>query len=177
MQVLVAARALQGLGAGVIGSIAYVAIARGYPDALKPQMLAIVSSAWVVPGLIGPAISGAVADYAGWRWVFLGLAPLPVFAGLLTLPALRRLGSGSGARRDWSRIAAAFGLAAGAGMLLAGLGAQPMLLAAGLVAGGAALGLPSLARLLPPGTLRARPGLPAAVLTSGLLSLAFFGVD
>ena len=62
-------------------------------------------------------------------------------------------------------------------MLLAGLGAQPMLLAAGLVAGGAALGLPSLARLLPPGTLRARPGLPAAVLTSGLLSLAFFGVN
>ena len=93
MQVLVAARALQGLGAGVIGSIAYVAIARGYPDALKPQMLAIVSSASVIPGLIGPAISGAVADYAGWRWVFLGLAPLPVFAGLLTLPALRRLGS------------------------------------------------------------------------------------
>jgi len=177
MHVLVAARALQGLGAGTIGSIAYVAIARGYPDALKAQMLAIVSSAWVVPGLIGPAISGAVADYAGWRWVFLGLTPVPVLAALLTLPALRRLGAGSGAPRDWSRIAAAFGLAAGAGLLLAGLGAQSLVAGLGLVGGGAALGLPSLARLLPPGTLRVRAGMPAAVLTSGLLNLAFFGVD
>lgn len=177
MPVLVAARALQGLGGGTIGSIAYVAIARGYPDALKAQMLAIVSSAWVVPGLIGPAISGAVADFAGWRWVFLGLTPIPVLATLLTLPALRLLGAGNNSPRDWSRIVASLGVAAGAGMLLAGFGAQSLVAGLALVAGGAALGLPALARLLPPGTLRARPGMPAAVLTSGLLSLGFFGVD
>jgi MFS family permease len=44
-----------------------------------------------------------------------------------------------------------------------------------------AVGLPmmvaALKRLLPVGTLRAAPGMPAAVATMGVLNLAFFGVD
>jgi MFS family permease len=94
----------------------------------------------------------------------------------MTLPALRAIGGGTGAPRAWDRIGAATGLAAGAGLLLAGLGAAP-LLAVALVLGGAVIGLPALQRLLPAGTLRALPGMPAAIITSGLLNLAFFGVD
>jgi MFS family permease len=41
----------------------------------------------------------------------------------------------------------------------------------------AAVGLPTLRRLTPPGTLVARPGLPAAVAVMALLSAAFFGVE
>jgi MFS family permease len=38
-------------------------------------------------------------------------------------------------------------------------------------------GLPALRRLLPPGTLTARPGLPAVILMRGLLTFTFFGGD
>jgi len=89
MEVLVAGRAVQGLGAGVVPAVAYVAISRGYPDGCRPRMFAVLSTAWVIPGLIGPAIAALVAAAVGWRWVFLGLLPLVAVAGLLSVVALR----------------------------------------------------------------------------------------
>jgi MFS family permease len=177
MPILIASRAVQGLGAGFIGAIAYIAIARGYPLALKPRMIAMLASAWVVPGLVGPALAGIVADVAGWRWVFLGLVPGMVVAAGMALPALLQLRAASGARRRWQRIGAAGALAAGAGLLLSGLQAQRLAWGAGLVIGGSMIALAALRHLLPAGTLRAAWGMPAAVLTSGLLNMAFFGAD
>src|SRR6266540_299018 len=62
MTVLVGARFLQGLGAGAIPPIAYVAIGRALPEELRARMFATLSTAWVLPGVIGPAISGLVAE-------------------------------------------------------------------------------------------------------------------
>ena len=81
MAALVAARARQGLGAGAIPALAYVAIGHAYPTELQARMFAVISTAWVLPAVVGPAISGAVADAVGWRWVFLGLLPLVVARG------------------------------------------------------------------------------------------------
>ena len=56
--------------------------------------------------------------------------------------------------------------------------AQPNLpLALALTGAGLALAVPAMRRLLPAGTLRAAPGMPATMATMGLLNLAFFGVD
>ena len=180
MPIVILGRAVQGFGAGFISSTVYVVIGRGYSETARPRMLAVTSTAWVVPGLIGPALAGLIADHASWRWVFLGLIPFPLIAAALALPSMRRLARASNARRDWGPALAALRLAAGAGLLLSGLGAgahNAPLYAVGLVAAGALLGYPALRRLLPPGTLRAAPGLPAAVATHGLLNMAFFGVD
>ena len=67
MPALIGGRALQGIGGGGIGSVAYVAVGRGYPEGAKPRMLALLSTAWVVPGLIGPALAGLVVEGVGWR--------------------------------------------------------------------------------------------------------------
>ena len=82
MLVLVAGRAVQGLGAGVVPAVAYVAISRCYAEESRPRMFAVLSTAWVVPGLIGPGIAAVVAAAVGWRWVFLGLLPLVAAAGI-----------------------------------------------------------------------------------------------
>ena len=92
MLTLIAARGVQGLGAGAIVTVAYAAIARGYDESLRPRMFAVLASAWVVPGLIGPSVSGAVAEQLTWRLVFLGILPLVVIGAAATLPALRRMG-------------------------------------------------------------------------------------
>ena len=177
MPALIAARALQGFGGGGLGSIAYVAVGRVYPDAARPRMLAFLSTAWVLPGLIGPALAGLVAEGPGWRWVFLGLAPLPAIAATLALPALRPIPGGTVPTAARRRVALAAALAAGAGLLLGGLSLSDPRRAVPLIAVGLALGVPPLARLLPRGTLSAKPGMPAAIATMGLLNLGFFGVE
>ncbi len=58
MLVLVAARFVQGLGAGTLQPIAYVAIGRTLPEALRPRMFAVLSTAWVLPGVIGTGHRG-----------------------------------------------------------------------------------------------------------------------
>jgi MFS family permease len=177
MTIVILGRAVQGFGAGVISSVAYTAIGRGYSEAAKPQMLAVLSSAWVVPGLVGPALAGLITDMAGWRWVFLGLVPVQIVGAILTLPSLRLLAGGTAAPRDWRTIVDSLRLATGAGLALAALSQGSPLLIAALLAAGTLIGLASLRRLLPAGTLRAAAGLPAAIATHGLLNLAFFGVD
>ena len=164
MLVLVLARGLQGLGAGAIPAVAYAAIGRSYPEALRPRVFAVLSTAWVVPGLIGPAVSALVAERFGWRWAFLGLLPLVVASGALAWPSLRRLGPPEEPLQQRGRLARAVGVAVGAGLVLAGLTSRSLLVGALLVAAGLAVGLVPLRGLLPPGTLTARPGLPVTVL-------------
>ena len=122
MITFVLSRGVQGFGAGLLTSVAFVCVGRGYPEAVKPRMVAVLSSAWVVPGLVGPALAGIVADLVGWRWVFLGLVPLLPLATGLVLSSLRQLPPPLPSRVvDAHRLFAAVGLAFGAGMTLTGL--------------------------------------------------------
>jgi MFS family permease len=91
MAVLVGGRLLQGIGAGAITPIVYTAIGRAYPEAARLRMFAVISTAWVLPGVLGPGLAGLVAEHAGWRWVFLGLLPLVAVAVGAALPPLRRV--------------------------------------------------------------------------------------
>ncbi|MEX1103281.1 MAG: MFS transporter [Dehalococcoidia bacterium] len=178
MWVLVIGRAIQGLGAGVIPPVAYVAVGRAYPEEARPRMFALFATAWVVPGLVGPGLAGATAEYLSWRLVFVGILPLVGAAALLTLPALRQLGPPAqvpAAAR--SRMPTAVLVAAGAGMFLAGLTVASPWLSPPLLVGGAIVAVPALRRLMPAGTFRAGRGLPATVLGIGALNLAFFGTD
>jgi hypothetical protein len=176
MPVLVGARAIQGFGAGAIPAVAYVVIGRTYPDALRPRMFAILSTAWVVPGLAGPALAAFVADHVGWRPVFLGLLPLVVVAGSLALRELRNV-PGNPDRVGRRVLFDAVRLAAGASLVLGGLQAGDVVLSPLLAAVGVVLGVPALRKLMPPGTFTARGPLPAAVLSRGLLTFAFFAPD
>ena len=187
MPILVAARLAQGLGAGALQPIAYVAIGRTLPEALRPRMFATLSTAWVLPGVIGPAIAGTVGETLGWRYVFLGLLPLIALAGALTLGALRKIAAApvtadadvaaAGATARRRRLPLALTVALGAGLLTVGLTTGQLVPTVALSAAGLVIGILALRRLTPPGTLVARPVLPAAVLLRGILTCAFFGVD
>jgi MFS family permease len=177
MLIVVIGRAVQGAGAGAIGAMSYVSLGRGYPDALRARVLALLSSAWVLPALIGPAAAGLVAEQATWRLVFLGLLPLLGLAAALMLPALRRLDVAAPAAPTPGRVRSAALLAVGVGLALAATTAGQPLLVAPLLVVGAALAVPALRRVLPPGTLSARPGLPAGLAANGLLSYTFFGTE
>jgi MFS family permease len=177
MPVLVAGRIIQGFGAGSVPAAAYVAIGRGYPESLRPRMFATLSTAWVVPGLVGPALAAQIASHLGWRWVFLGLLPLVAVATLVTYPSLGSVPGHAAGGDAPIALRAALTVAVGAGLLLAGLTVAQPVYSALLIVGGGGLVVPALRSLTPAGTLRARAGLPAAVLTRGLLTFGFFAGD
>jgi len=181
MPLVIAGRAIQGLGSGAIGSVVYAAIARAYPASATPRMIALVSSAWVVPGLIGPALAGTVADAIGWRWVFLGIVPPVLLMGLAVYPQLARLEPASRTsvpvRTDGQRAADAIRLAVGSTLLLAALSIGSVPLAVALIAAGGWLAIVALRHLLPPGALRLARGRPSVVAVVFGIAFAFFGTE
>ncbi|MFC0109220.1 MFS transporter [Kibdelosporangium aridum] len=178
MWMLLIGRALQGLGGGTISIAIYVMIAYVYPERAQPAAFGILSAAWVLPSLVGPAAAGLLTEHASWRWVFLGLVPLALLGALLLLPAVRTLPARveqTGPVRGGlvpAAIAAALGIAA-----LTWAAEHPSLATILLGLAGLAMLLPSLFRLLPKGTLAARPGLPVTILARGLLAGAYTAIE
>jgi hypothetical protein len=189
MAQLVAGRCIQGIGGGLVITAIYVVLGTAYPDVLRPKIFAAMSSAWVVPSLLGPIVSGTLAQHVSWRWVFLGLLPFMAVGAALLVPALRGLPvaalrglgsvaapSGSGwltdPRRVLRAVAAAGGVAA-----LEQAGQHPSVLSAPLAVLGVAALVWGLRALLPSGTVRVGRGVSAPVAMRGLFAGAFFGVE
>ena len=174
---LLAGRALEGLGSGALGVVTYASASRAYPQEMYGRMLALMSSAWVLPSLAGPALAGIIAETTTWRWVFVFLLPFLPVAVVLTRPGLPSLApvAGAGAGRGPSLRRAGL-LAAGLAAFLAALELATPLWPSHSPLGGLALAVPPLrALLLPAGTLRAARGLPSGILVRGLLAVAFLG--
>jgi MFS family permease len=174
--VLFAGRALQGFGAGGMFSCVYAIINAAYEDELRPMVLAALSSAWIVPSLIGPALAGFIAETLGWRAVFFALVPLLAIVLPLTLPAYRRFehpGGEASTKAGGRRVMSSVVLALGSGLFLAGLQLEPWPLGLGVAVAGIALLVPTLWHLLPAGTFVARPMLPAAIAARGLFFAGF----
>jgi MFS family permease len=179
MPVLVAGRLAQGFGAGAIPAVAYAAIGRGLPGALRPAMFATLSTAWVVPGLIGPAVASLVEHVWSWRVVFLGLVPFVVLAAAMTLPALAALDRAATATNeplDRVRIFRVVVLVFGVGALFAAVD-LPFIVGVALGVAGLVGAVWAFRLLQPPGTMRMAPGIPATVTVRGLLTWAFFAGD
>ena len=178
MLILIVGRAIQGFGGGLFNSAVYVVVGRAYPASAKPRMLALMASAWVIPGLIGPAFAGVITDLTHWRVIFLGLLPFLTLAAVLAYPRIRPItGRDDASERDWRRFGVALALAAGATSLFAGLGMSNVLRAVPFVLAGGIVVYFTVRWLMPAGTLRAASGLPAAIAAMALLNLGFFGVD
>ena len=201
--VLLAGRLIAGLGAGLIVVAIYVVIGRAYPDALRPKVFSWVSAAWVLPSLIGPPIAGWLTSTWSWRWVFLiVLAPIAVTVVVVSLQRDRIMGRSSADQNEptgridgtvQSKPTLKDGPSSGTGhrrMALLGLG---IAISAGAMQWGsdqlvegrvvpvalAALGLVGVAltapRLVPPGTLHMRRGLPSVMMSRFLLTASFNG--
>ena len=181
MPVLVGARVVQGLGAGMTSTALYVLVTRVYPPRLHTAILAGFSAAWVVPSIVGPFVAGVIAETIGWRWVF-GMAIIVLLgAAALLARIVRGLGQDVVAVPwRWRAMGASIVLAVA--VLVLNLVAERLdTLAVGLTVLLAVAALVvvvgALLPLLPRGTLLAGRGLPTDVLLRGLAFAAFTGAE
>lgn len=134
MELLVVARALQGIGGGLVISVALTAVGLAYPQRLRARAFAANSMVWGTLGFGGPVITAGVLAVAGWRMIFIVQLPitaLALAAGWRTLPSTR-----DQPRRvvmDGRGIALIAGLVAASLLAVAQLGDRAWLAVAGAV--------------------------------------------
>ncbi|MGH3471395.1 MAG: MDR family MFS transporter [Nocardioidaceae bacterium] len=122
MVTLILFRALQGLGAGSIGATVNTVAGDLYDVRERGRVQGWLSSVWGVSAVVAPALGGAFAEYASWRWIFLVNLPIGAFALTMIVRELHEVVERRAHRIDY----------AGAGLLFAAAG----LLIFGLLQGG-----------------------------------------
>ncbi len=177
MPMVLAGQFLAGAGGGGLYALSLGTIAKTYPDNQRPRVMALLATMWILPGLLGPPLGALIASTIGWRAAFLAPIPVLLVGWALLAPALDLVPAPEpGSEAPPMAVRWPLQLMLGAGLFFTALTfVQPWALAmAGL---GLLIGWPALARIVPSGTIRAAPGLPAAAMAAFLLSVGFLAFD
>lgn len=90
MTVLLAGRAVQGIGGGILAGLGYAVVQAALPARLWAKATALISAMWGLGTLAGPAIGGLFAQFGAWRFAFVVLAVLGVLVAVTVPGALPR---------------------------------------------------------------------------------------
>ncbi len=93
---LVAFRAIQGIGAGGVMTLATASVADLVPPRERGRYQGYIQLTFLFASLVGPLLGGLFVDQLSWRWAFyinvpIGAVALGLLAAYLNVPAQRRL--------------------------------------------------------------------------------------
>ena len=118
LELLVAARVLQGIGGGLLLPVAVSTIYELFDPAERGRAMGIYGISVMVAPTVGPVLGGALVEAAGWRWLFIINIPI----GLVAIPLSTRFLRDSGFRNDRPLDRPGLALTVvGMGLLLVGL--------------------------------------------------------
>ncbi len=89
MTQLVAARALQGLGAGALIPLGMTIIGEIFTLHERARMQGLFSGVWGLSSIVGPLVGGFITDQLSWRWVFYINVPFGIASAAIIGAALR----------------------------------------------------------------------------------------
>jgi EmrB/QacA subfamily drug resistance transporter len=116
---LIAARAIQGLGAGAIIPLSMTIIGELYTIQERPRTQALFSGVWGLASVAGPLVGGYITDALTWRWVFFLNVPFGAFCLAVIASAYPASRGTKPVRVDWLGAGLLFG---GVSSLLLALG-------------------------------------------------------
>jgi len=97
IEALIAARALQGLGAAILTPLTLTLISEAFPPEKRATALGIWGGISGLGVAVGPFVGGAVVEGIAWQWIFWANVPI----GLAMIPlALRKLDESHGPDRE-----------------------------------------------------------------------------
>lgn len=70
MEMLIAFRALQGIGAGGVQPVTITIVGDLFDIDERGRMQGIFGGVWALAGLVGPLVGGVIVHHLSWRWVF-----------------------------------------------------------------------------------------------------------
>jgi MFS family permease len=176
MPVLLLGQFLIGAGGGGLYALSLGIVAKTFPDRLRPRVLALLATMWILPGLFGPPLAALLATTVGWRWAFAAPLPLVAIAWILIAPALGLVPTPEDGQEATLPLRWPLQLMAGASLFFTSLAiVRPWALA--MLVAGVIVGIPALRHIVPAGTFRAAPGRPAAAISAFLLSAGFLAMD
>lgn len=91
MPMLVAARALQGVGGAGLIIVAQAAVAEIAGPRDRSRFAGYFAIVWAVAGLVGPLLGGVLTDWLGWRAIFWINLPIGLLAFAIAWPGMRGL--------------------------------------------------------------------------------------
>jgi EmrB/QacA subfamily drug resistance transporter len=96
VEVLIAARALQGVGAAFIMPLSLSLISAAFPPEERSKAIGLWAAISVSGIALGPIVGGALVQYASWHWVFLINVPIGIGAFIVTSAVVRESHDTSG---------------------------------------------------------------------------------
>ena len=85
VEMLIVARVVQGLGAGMMTPQTMSMITRMFSPQRRGQAMAVWGATAGVASLVGPVLGGLLVDGPGWEWIFFVNVPVGVLAIALVL--------------------------------------------------------------------------------------------
>ena len=88
MPVLIAFRAIQGLGAGAVQPMSMTIAGDIYTLAERAKAQGYIASVWGISAVVGPTLGGLFSEYLSWRWIFVVNIPLCLLAAWMLFRSL-----------------------------------------------------------------------------------------
>ncbi|PKA40217.1 MFS transporter [Rhizobium sullae] len=83
MEAVLAGRAIQGFGAGILAALAYAFVRFAYPEPLWSKASTLYAAIWGVATLLGPSAGGLFSQGSAWRYAFIIIVPLSLLMAAL----------------------------------------------------------------------------------------------
>jgi EmrB/QacA subfamily drug resistance transporter len=100
VEVLIAARALQGISGAVLAPASLAVIVNAFVPDERTAAIATWTALGAIAAIVGPLLGGSIVDVLSWRWIFAVNVPLVVATVSLAAAAIPRVDQGELRRVD-----------------------------------------------------------------------------
>ena len=97
---IIAGRAVQGIGLGVVVAVCYILIPELIPRELLPKIFGVEAAVWAFAAFAGPLIAGLVTEHVSWRAAFAINVPMAAVFIVLVMRAMPKRSVGQATTAD-----------------------------------------------------------------------------